>query len=807
MAPRNTSKSNYKRNAIALAVASAISMQEAQAQDSEEVLDEVIVTATKRAVDIQDVPVAVTSVSGDKLVKMQINDILSLEKAIPGLTIASYGNNAQAIMRGAGTAGTTDIAVPIYHDGMYVTNYGMGLAGYVDIERIEALRGPQGTLFGRNTYGGLINVIPKKPDMSGFDFGVSVSAGDYSLRKIEGFVNVPVNDKFGMRFTLADEERDPYVENIINPDAGLKDSDYTYGRAQFRLEPSDNLSFNLTVSHWKDTANGNLNYAYKGAGIPLDPDDLTLVNAVNGFLDPRMGLYSGDNCPDGDRPGGRSQAGNVCDGDVSALVIADPFVVDFDTAPWRELTNTSIQLVVDYDFENHNLKLNAAQFDYEMLQLSDADFSRNPGWFDGDYENAKSQQYDLTLTSTGDGPLQYTAGFYYFDSQDDGNKSAYLFGSLEESWYGYAGATPETPSWAYWNNEGRGGTKSTAVYGQADYSFTDRLTATVGIRFTEDDRLSQRADGLPWDASQRLGPELPTYTYNNNDPQTGKDDSTDYRVGLSFFPADDVMVYGSFATAYIAGATDPVNQNLLDPQTNETFELGVKSTLLDGKLTFNASAYSAQYDGLNTTKFEIQGNTGVAVAIQVPGGSITSQGIEVEGFWYPTENLTVDFGMTLENSEYDEFIVGAGNLVWNGTPPIGAESIPTGDPDDPTFEYVYTMDGKPTAYSPDMTLGVGISYDIQLGDRGTITPYVNAYYNSGYMTNRAPVFFGEQDAYTEIDLSVGWRSADDKYSASLWVNNATDELFQTYTEIYSRAGVAYDYQAPRAWGVRFGYNF
>ena len=166
MAPTNTSKSNHKRNAIALAVASAISMQAAQAQDSGDIIDEVIVTATKRAVDIQDVPVAVTSVSGDKLVKMQINDILSLEKAIPGLTIASYGNNAQAIMRGAGTAGTTDIAVPIYHDGMYVTNYGMGLAGYVDIERIEALRGPQGTLFGRNTYGGLINVIPKKPDMS-----------------------------------------------------------------------------------------------------------------------------------------------------------------------------------------------------------------------------------------------------------------------------------------------------------------------------------------------------------------------------------------------------------------------------------------------------------------------------------------------------------------------------------------------------------------------------------------------------------------------------------------------------------------
>jgi iron complex outermembrane receptor protein len=106
-----------------------------------------------------------------------------------------------------------------------------------------------------------------------------------------------------------------------------------------------------------------------------------------------------------------------------------------------------------------------------------------------------------------------------------------------------------------------------------------------------------------------------------------------------------------------------------------------------------------------------------------------------------------------------------------------------------------------------MTLGLGIKYDIPMGDKGTLTPYVNAYYNSGYWTNRAPVFFGEQSSYTELDLSLGWRSPEGVYTASLWVNNATDELIQTYTEIYSRARVAYDYQAPRAWGLRFGYNF
>lgn len=787
-----------RKSMIATAVATALTTQ-VMAQSA---IEEIVVTATKRAMSIQDVPIAVTSVSGDQLVKMQITDILSLEQAIPGLTVASYGNRPQAIIRGAGTAGTSDIAVPIYHNGMYLPTYGQALAGYIDVDRVEALRGPQGTLFGRNTYGGLINVITRRPATEAMDFGVSVSAGDYSLQKVEGFLNIPLSENVAFRLTAADEKRDPYVENIINSNAGLKDSDYSYVRGQIQFEPTDALTINLTASYWKDTANGNLNYAYKGAGIPLDPNDPTMINAQNGVLDPRMGLYSGPNCPDGDRPGGRSQAGNVCDGDVSAGVIADAFVVDFNTAPFRELSEKAIYVDVSYAMANHDLTVKAAQFDYSMVQFSDADFSRNAGWWDGDYAENKSHQIDVTLSSTTDSDLQYTLGAYLFDDQDDSNVSAYQFASLEASWSGYAGAAPTVPSWAYWNSEGRGGTKSTAVYGQADYNFTDKLRVTAGLRYTEDDRSSQRSNALPFDPTVRLGSNLGdtlTYTYGDNAPNTGDDSNVDYRLGAAYSVNDDVMVYGSFATAYIAGNTDTVTQTLLQPQTNDTFELGIKSTLLDGALTLNATVYNSQYEGLNTTKFIISGGTGVAVAVQTPGGSITSQGLELEAAWQATDKLAFDLGVTFENSEYDEFIVGAGNLIWNGVAPIGSQVI--------SGESVFVMDGKPAAYSPDATIGLGISYEIDLGERGTLRPYIHTYYNSGYMSNRAPVFFGEQDAYTKINASIGWESSDGRYNAKLWVNNATDELIQTYTEIYSRARVAYDYQAPRSWGVRLGYNF
>ncbi|MEE4216053.1 MAG: TonB-dependent receptor [Xanthomonadales bacterium] len=798
--PHSTRKQQLTKNALAFAITAALSLQAAQAQEeSAGDLEEVLVTATKRVVALQDVPLAVTAISGDVLVDMQIDSILSLEKAVPGLTLAGYGNNPQAVIRGAGTAGTTDIAVPIYHNGMYLPTYGQALAGYVDIERVEVLRGPQGTLFGRNTYGGLINVITKRPETEEFDAGGAVSVGDYSLLRLEGFVNVPLGDTVAMRITAVDEQRDPYVKNVVNPKGGLKDSDYTYVRGQLLWQPTENLSINFGATYWKDTANGNLNYSYKAGGIPLDRDDPTRINAIDGWLEPRMGIAQG--CG-GDRPGGRIQAGNICT-DESAAIIDGAFRIDLDSTPQRELEDKSIYVNVDWDIPNHLLQINAAQFDYSMIQMSDADFSRNPGWWDGNYSNSKTQQLDLILTSMFAGPLEYTAGFYYFDSQDNANTSAYMFASLEESWYGYAGATPETPSWAYWNTEGRGGTESYAFYGQADYRFADKWTGTLGLRYSNDDRRSQGSNGLPWDASQRLAtsfpPAFPTFNYDGRDVNKGSDSNVDYRVGLRYEHSNDLMFYGSFATAYIAGGTDVVTQNLLDPQTNETLEFGMRSTMLDGDLTFNATVYDAQYDGLNTTKFEYPGGSDVAVAIQVPGGSISSRGLEIEGFWTPMQDLTVDFGINFEDSEYDEFIVGAGNLIWNGEAPIGSEVI--------GGEAVFVMDGKSAAYSPDMTVGVGLRYDIDLGDMGSLTPYAHIYYNSGYESNRAPVFFGEQDAYTDIDLSLGWASASGDWTARLWMTNSTDELIKTYTEIFSRARVGYDYKAPRMWGLRVGYNF
>jgi iron complex outermembrane receptor protein len=786
--------------ALALATTGTASAQQGGAATSSGGLEEVIVTATRRPVDIQTVPLAITAVAGAQLVEMQITNIQNLDKVIPGLTLRSAGYSTSAIIRGAGSAGTNDIAVPFYSDGMYMPSNGQALATFVDIERVEGLRGPQGTLFGRNTFGGLINIITRKPQMGEWDYGAAVTVGDYEQVKLEGMVNVPLGDKVAFRVSASDEKRDPYVENTVNDDGGLKDADNTYVRAQIRFEPIETLAINFSYVDWKDTANGSMNWGYKILGVPLSRDDPTVIDPKNGYLDPRAGIAVG--CPDGDRPGGQGAAGNVCSTDpveaVAALVRGDEYTIQNDVTPVREAHSQAYYLNIGWEVGGHNLRLNAAHFDYEYNSFVDADFTSLANWADGEKIRSKTDQVDLTLTSAGEGRLQYTAGLYYFSRPLDDNSYGYLFASLAESWSGYAGATPATPSWAYWMYEGRSGTESTAIYGQADYSFTDKLVLTLGARYTEDEREGLTSSSLGFDVDRLTSasnPSTPAYDYSDSVKQSGEDSKTDWRVSPQYTINENAMIYASWATAYISGGVNGETRELLEPQENDTYEIGAKTTWLDGALLVNAAIYTAEYTGLTTTVFTVF--NGIPVARQIPGGSVESSGLEVEGFWRATDDFMIDFGIAYNDSNYDKFNV-ASRTGTEGADFIG-----------PDGRGYFVMDGKQTPFSPDLTVSTGLSYDISLGSAGSLTPRALVYYNSGYQTAREHTFFSEQDAYTKLDLSLGWISADRKLSALAFVNNATDEVISTSTDMTPEPNFqAYaDYELPRNYGLRLAYRF
>ena len=335
------------KSAVAAAVAAAVASPVALAQDSNPLaIEEITVTATKRESSVQDLAVSVTAIGGDLISELNLVNVIDLYKAVPGLKVRYIGAEPTIIMRGAGAAGTNDLAVPIYVDSMYRPRAGQALASFLDLERVEVLRGPQGTLFGRNTFGGLVNYISRKPSTEGFDFGVGLSAGDYSYQKLEGFVNVPLGDTLAFRLTASDTERDPLIENTYNRAGGLRDEDNTYARAQLRFEPNDRFDITLAGTYWEDTSNGNGDFAGVALGIPIDEDGNT--NGIDGVMQPRVGRLPGDEGASWPAAGGRYTAG-VFGVDETAGILSDVRKIRQDVTPLRDIEETSFSLNANVD--------------------------------------------------------------------------------------------------------------------------------------------------------------------------------------------------------------------------------------------------------------------------------------------------------------------------------------------------------------------------------------------------------------------------------------------------------------------------
>lgn len=833
---KTSAGSTARRTAVAMAVATAL----ATPAVAQEAIEEIVVTATKRESSVQDLAVAVTAFTGEMINELQLNNVIDIDKMVPGLKVRYVGADPTIIIRGAGAAGTNDIAVPIYVDGLYRPRAGQGLASYLDVERVEVLRGPQGTLFGRNTFGGLVNIIAKKPNTEGFDFGVAATGGDYSMAKFEGFVNVPFSNTVALRVTASNTKRDPIIENTFNSAAGMRDEDNTYARAQLRIEPSESFDVTFSATYWKDESNGNADYAGVILGIPLNSQGAT--DGVNGTMILCQGRQPGTESESWPVSGGRNQAG-TCGVDASAAVNPDVYKITSDFVPLRKIDETSFSALVNWDIGFASLRANIGLFDYEEYRLTDSDFSfstsvwqdNNPGvtpptstgpgyWQQcwggptcglaaGQRVNSKATQADIGLNSNGDGALQWTLGFFYYDDSGDGDTSS-------EFVWGYTDTTdPQSVSWGHWLYQGNGGTKSTAIYGQAEYSFTESTRATVGLRRSKDERrfFNKYVDWGPavhgWaagyysahydDPGSRFDP-WPKFVATQasiDNEQRGEKSHTDWKVAIQHDLNDDVMLYGSASTGYIAGAIEGGGSTeLTKPNEVTAYEVGLKSTLLDGRMQLNAAAYYNDYDGLTTSEFVAQGQT--IVAQTTVAGSMKSQGLELEMSWVPTDALTIRAGLALNDSELTKFSRSVLNRVFRAG---GDEEIGT-QPCDQNCSQVYYLDGKKARFSPDYTLSLDATYEMELFG-GRFVPGIFLYRSDAYKTTNIEYFFTRQDAYTTMDLRATWYAENMPLSIQGYVLNATDETVQIGGDQFSQGRAVADFNNPRIWGVRLAYNF
>jgi len=553
---------NYLSLLIATFVATAVSAQELA-------IEEVIVTATKRAESVQDIPLSVNAFTGAQIEEAGVKDIRDIAAQTPGLSIKSRGETEGSVfIRGIGSAAPgigADPAVGIYIDGMYAARGTNATAAFFDVERVEVVKGPQGTLFGRNASSGAISIITRKPEI-GENYGSALAGfGDEGQQKYEFIYNAGLSDNMAVRFGVKHDKRDGLYKNSTNGDE-LNGRNHTNARLSFLydsrgaytsnfsievVDMSNTAAFVTAAEAFADTV--ALNDA--PAKQTLESKRLNWTNAWdfndNLTLTSITGYYTHDV--------------NVTpvDADLMDFFVAsfqEPQEADFFSQEFRLNGSTeNVDWFVGASYVKEELSF-VNDLNYDEFVVADL-FGLNDLDIEGDVCNGEIDFGD------GNGPFPVPLCL---------------------------ASVSETPS-------GDGETTSIAVYGDVTWHATDLLDVVVGVRYTEDDKKISynnppTAGLLGGLDGQIFGPITPGAV-----PANAKFSSTDPRLALNFQLTDNVMIYGSAAKGYKSGGLnrqlDPVSQTVLpfDKEENLAYELGIKSSVWGGRGQINAAIFSSEY--------------------------------------------------------------------------------------------------------------------------------------------------------------------------------------------------------------------
>jgi iron complex outermembrane receptor protein len=717
----------------------------------------IIVTANKREQNLQDVPLSVTAIDGEQLEALGVTDLSTLDRLVPGLQFGQSGNDARPAIRGARTDNVSnqqDPVISFFVDGIYRSRTSQALAAFVDVQRVEVLRGPQGTLYGRNSFGGAVNVISNLP-VNDLLFGSAITVGNYDRIRAEGFFNAPLSDTLSARISVAMDSHDGYVKNTFDRSNDIRDKDDTYVRAQLRWEPTDQLDATLRASLWRQGGNGGSDFGYFNAGTPINPGGgtFTYAEVLTTTLERRNPRVGGGNSP--------SDAG--------------PFSIARDTDFQLDTEQKTLDFEANYDFGVAAAKVLIGYADFRTFRTADADLSIFPSGFEYQDDRAKTFSQELQFNSTGSGPFQWTVGAFHLTDDTVGIFAFDRIFATDAVTNRPIQTTPAPTS--DFNSFAEVDTDSLAFYGQATYSLTDAIRATGGVRWTRDTKDFSR---------------LTNSTFTNPVVFTGtpfRDSATfkkvTWRAGLEADITPDNLLYATASTGFQAGgfnnSADAITGGAsFDEQEVTAYEIGSKNTFADGALTANLSLYWNDFSGLLANQSV---NTGppsnTVLTISTNAGSARAKGAELELRYRPDDNLNINLGLTYNDTEYRNYQV--------------REAI-TGT--------TQNLRGNRIALTPDFTANLGADYIVEMAGGATITPGFNLYYSSQFSTTDVDYAFAEQGAYAKLDLSVTYTSGNGNWSLQAFGRNVTDEEIFNRTVIFGQNAIVRNYADPATFGLR-----
>lgn len=563
--------------------------------------DEITVTARKKTESAEDVPITMNVLSGDYLEKASIQDTADLQWSVPGLVVREDASGVQAYIRGVGTDVFplgADNSTGVYVDGIY---RGRGRDQWVemyDLQRIEVLKGPQGTLYGRNTTGGALLYHSTRPDPSQFDAEFFAEAGSENLGRLGGFINIPlVDDEIAFRASVQRTKADGFTDNILDAPGTfdeLDDRDTFSFRAALGWE-GEKLSATLTADFWRDDRD---QYSFK--------------------YDDRV-------------PSTRAMF-------FPTEIPSDNFKVLVDTTPGFEVENWGLALNISYDI-NDRLQLTSITGYRDSMELQGVDIDGTEEDFGVvvlDEEGDSFQQEFLFNYESDDGRWSTTTGFFYYE--DDGESTPDIQPNLLIRIL--APSEVETKSWA--------------IYGETTYRVNERWAVTGGLRYTDEEKdyvvgpFSISGTDDPPNFVEQPGMADDTADFDDWSP----------RLGFEYTPDDNTLVYGNLAKGFKSGGPktselpeDPDDQEF-DPEELWSLELGTKRVFDGGRFIWSIAGFYYDYADLQVNVFPV----GSAIATTENAADATIWGIDTDFSWVVTDAFDLSAALTvIPEAEFDEF--------------------------------------------------------------------------------------------------------------------------------------------------------
>ena len=797
----------------ALALTATLSLASAQdaveIADAEKKLGVITVTAEKKSESTQDVGQSVQAFDEEGLARAGVTDVSRLDQIVSGVNFAFVGNDAKFNVRGANSTNTFgDVAsiVGTFVDGVYQPRASMQSRAFFDVQRLEFLKGPQGTLYGRNTFAGALNLFTNAPDLDGFAGGVDASYERFNTRRVEGFANVPLSDTLGFRFAGFTESGDGYIENSAGSDLGAPD-DFG-GRVSVLWEPTADLDVlaRYSVVEENGIEAGLFGYIHRCRAVT----DQGLTDPLGDFQDCANPNPGSDGLPDAATQG--------------------PWEVAQDFTPNADLDQEQFSLEVNYDFGPVTVKSISAYTDFTNFIGADADFSPNPHqrfFFD---ERSESLSQEFLFASDYDSPVQWTAGLFY--SEDETYFSYLQFDHTEEvanrvdvigpggDTFTVLSGTPIASTANVINADfadvGVREVEYLGVFGQAEWSITDQLRLIGGLRFNDETKtLVGAGSNFTGDTNGDMTVDAPVIadpaiqgTSPNNVTDNANDyyiidisaadairgevsfDNVNWRVGAEYDLSNDIMLYATGATGFLSGAINN-NGSSTDEQESQVIEVGFKSNLLNSNLLLNGALHVTEYTNLLRQTQTIVGGT--AITSSDNGGEIEAWGIELEAVYFPIDDLRIGATLAYLQSEFGDGFFQTNNYqLFDGAVQTSID-----------------VSGETTPWSPELTFNVSGDYIIDLGDKGTLTPGISISYSDEYNTSNFysvdPNFL--QGSYTKTDLRLTWDDPSGAYSVEGFVENLEDEAVLARGNNNSQDVVQNGYLYPQNYGVRLKARF